>query len=84
MYQPWFAVYITLNHMNPEPAILNFQAAILAVATERLGRSLTEVEQSFVTQRQGFVALEAVQDRVLSLAGVALERYLRSESPNVA
>lgn len=69
--------------MKPEPAIVNFQAAILAAAAERLGRSLTEVEQLFVTQRQGFLALEAISDTVSTLSGTALERYLRSESSDV-
>ena len=69
--------------MKPEPAIVNFQAAILVAAAERLGRSLTEVEQLFVTQRKSFLALEAISDTISTLSGTALQRYLRSEASDV-
>jgi hypothetical protein len=66
--------------MKPEPIVMNLQATILAIAEERLGRSLDDVERSFVTRREGLLALEAIHDTVSSLSGIPLEQYLRSEA----
>jgi hypothetical protein len=66
--------------MKPEPIVMNLQATILAVAEERLGRSLEDVERSFVTRREGLLALEGIHDTVSSLSGLPLEQYLRSEA----
>jgi len=66
--------------MISESAIIDFQATILAAASLQLGRSLTEAERSFVMRREGFLALEAIQDMVATRTWADLERYLRSES----
>ncbi|WP_157673102.1 hypothetical protein [Curvibacter sp. AEP1-3] len=44
----------------------------MAAAAEQLGRSLNEAEQLFVTQRQGFLAIEAISDIDVSPVSVAL------------
>jgi hypothetical protein len=65
--------------MKQEDIVINFQNAILQIASERLSRSLTNVERTFVTKRGGLLALEAIHDTVGSLSGEALEQYLNSE-----
>jgi hypothetical protein len=70
--------------MKPETIVMNFQAAIVVLAEERLGRLLKDVERSFVTRREGLLALEGVQDTVSSLSGRALEQYLCSEADSGA
>ena len=65
--------------MQTDPLVLNFQASILALAEKQLRRRLTKEEKSFVTAREGLLALEAIHDTVTSLSGVELEQYLRQE-----
>lgn len=65
--------------MRTDLIVLNFQASILALAEEQLRRPLTEAEKSFITGREGLLALESIHDTVATSTGVELERYLRQE-----
>ena len=65
--------------MTAEAIVLNFQAAILRIASERLGRPVSEKERAFVTQHEGLIALESIHDRVSLLSEVQLEQYLNAE-----
>lgn len=56
-----------------------WQKRICAEAMKRLGRRLTEVELRFITSRQGYIALEMVDETVKSLSAAELEKYLNSE-----
>jgi hypothetical protein len=66
--------------MNSEPAIRAFHTEIISIATRKLGRTLTEPEQLFVTSRGGFIALEFILDTVRSEPASEVERYLNSEA----
>ena len=65
--------------MAAEPIVLNLQAAILALAKERLGRPLSNQERAFITQREGLIALESILDYVPTLSRAELEQYLNSK-----
>ncbi len=65
--------------MAAEPIVLNLQAAILALAKERLGRPLSNQERVFITQREGLIALESILDYVLTLSRAELEQYLNAK-----
>ena len=65
--------------MAVEAIVLNFHAAIVATAVERLGRALSEKEHTFVTRHEGLIALESIHDSVSTLSGSDLERYLNAE-----
>ena len=56
-----------------------WQAEIVKLATERLGRPLSEPELAFITSRLGFIALEVIQDTVKAASASELEEYLNSE-----
>ena len=58
----------------------NWHGSILRECQKRLGRKLTEEEQTFVTSRGGFIALEMIEDTIKTLTGKKLEEYLNSES----
>jgi microsomal dipeptidase-like Zn-dependent dipeptidase len=64
---------------SPESAVRGFHAEIIAVASQKLGRTLTDQELRFVTSRGGFIALEMILDTVRSVPSSDLERYLNSE-----
>ena len=59
--------------------ILRWQTRICAEAMKGLGRRLTEVELRFITSRQGYIALEMIDDTVKSLSATELEKYLNFE-----
>lgn len=59
-----------------------FQYSILCTARKKLGRDLSERESSFITMREGFLALEAINDEVNTLSQSKLIEYLNSEHPN--
>jgi hypothetical protein len=70
--------------MDGELAIQNFQAEIIRVASNTLGRSLSEPELRFITCRSSFVALEAIMDTVSSATKEEVAHYLNSESVQTA
>jgi hypothetical protein len=65
--------------MTAEAIVRNFQAAILALASERLGRSVSEKERAFVTRHEGLVALESIHDYISTLSETQLEQYLNAK-----
>jgi hypothetical protein len=66
--------------MGGDRVIMKMQKQILAACAHSLGRPLTASESDFVTCRSGFLALEAVWNRVQDLAGQPdqLAEYLNS------
>ena len=70
--------------MDNEKLVTNWHNAIIRECQKRLGRNLTEVEELFITSRGGFIALEAIEDTVKTLAGKELEKYLNSESKKIS
>ena len=65
--------------MNSEAAVRSFHWAIIKTATEILGRPLTAKEETFITSRGGFLALEAILDTVRDASKERVEQYLNSE-----
>lgn len=65
--------------MPTDRTIKSFQAEIIQRATTTLDRPLSEREQSFITQRCGFIVLEMIHDTVSAASAAELERYLNSE-----
>lgn len=63
-----------------ELLVRNWHNAILKECETRLGRSLTDVERTFITSRRGFLALEAIHDTVKAAEKERLEAYLNSEA----
>ena len=66
--------------MDNKELVTNWHNAIIKESQKRLGRTLTEEEEMFITSRSGFIALEAIEDTVKTLPGKELENYLNSES----
>jgi len=66
--------------MNKEKTIESWQKSIISECEKRLNRTLTEIEERFITSRGGFLALEAIEDTISSTMGKELEKYLNSES----
>ena len=66
--------------MNNRKVVENWHARILQECKNRLGRDLTASEEKFVTSRGGFIALEVIEDTVMSVNGAELETYLNSEN----
>ena len=58
----------------------NWHGEIIRECQKRLRRTLTEDEKLFISSRGGFIALDAIESMVTSLAGKELEAYLNSES----
>jgi len=54
--------------------------AIIADATEKVGRSLTEAKRTFITKRRGFIGLEAIHDTVRFSTAEDVAAYLNLES----
>src|SRR4051794_37516285 len=52
--------------LNSETTITAYQAAIIADASAKLGRELTDRERQFITAHGGFLALEAISETVRS------------------
>jgi hypothetical protein len=65
--------------MDNEKVVLNWQRKIIAECESRLGRKLTASEEHFICSRGGFLALEMIEDTVMSLTGDELVAYLNSE-----
>ena len=65
--------------MDNERMVKKWQGAIIRVCRERLGRELTPQENTFITSRTGFIALEMIEDTVKSLPAAELEKYLNPE-----
>ena len=65
--------------MESNHIIESFHSAIIRVAVSKLGRGLSEKENLFITQREGFVALEMIHDSVCAATKDELVRYLNSE-----
>jgi len=66
--------------VNKRKVVENWHARILQECKSRLGRDLTASEEKFVTSRGGFIALEVIEDTVMSVNGAELETYLNSEN----
>ena len=58
----------------------DFHKAIIAIASSKLGRNLTERETRFITSRGGYIALEIIMDTVRAESKDVVERYLNSEA----
>jgi hypothetical protein len=65
--------------MNSETMVRAWQASIIADASAKLGRELTDRECRFITGRAGFLALESISDVVRVEPKEFVERYLNSE-----
>jgi hypothetical protein len=65
--------------MNSAGTVRAFQQAIVALAQQKLGRSLTAREHTFIIARGGFLALEAIRDTVIAASAEELEEYLNAE-----
>lgn len=65
--------------MIGDPTIRSMQKAIIANATEKLGRPLTERETVFITSRTGFIALEMIADTVKASSAEYVAQYLNSD-----
>jgi hypothetical protein len=65
--------------MTTEAIVLNFQATILRIASERFGRPVSEKERASVTRHEGLIALESIHDYVSTLSEAQLEQYLNAE-----
>jgi hypothetical protein len=65
--------------MNSEKMVSSWQGKIEAECARTFHRPLTSVETSFVRSRQGFLALEAIQDSVAIMTPSDLLAYLNSE-----
>ena len=63
-----------------EPLVQNWQNEILEECRRKLGRNLTDVEQTFIVSRKGLLALELIHDTVKSAEKDRLEAYLNSEA----
>lgn len=58
----------------------NWHDTIISICTNRLQRSLTIEEESFITGHIGFMALEGIEDAVKTLSIEALEELLNSKT----
>lgn len=66
------------NMKSNEKTVSAWQVKILADCERILQRQLTDVETSFVRGREGFVALEMIEDSVSQMDAVELTAYLNS------
>ena len=65
-----------------ELLVKNWHNEILGECETKLGRSLTDVERTFIMSRRGLLALETIHDTVKALGKEQLEHYLNSEAKN--
>jgi hypothetical protein len=65
--------------MNSEKMVRAWQEKILTECERILQRPLTIAETSFVRSREGFVALEMIEDSVAAMPPAELLKYLNSE-----
>jgi len=63
---------------NNEKTAKAWQTKILIDCERILQRQLTDVETSFVRSREGFLALEMIEDTVSQMDTVELTAYLNS------
>lgn len=64
---------------NNDKMVRAWQEKILADCERILQRQLTDAETSFVRSREGFMALEMVEDSVSQMNPVELLAYLNSD-----
>jgi len=67
-----------MNMKNNEKTPKAWQVKILADCERILQRQLTDVEKSFVRGRDGFVALEMIEDSISQMGAMELTSYLNS------
>ena len=60
--------------------VKNWHAHIITECEKRLGRELSDAENSFITSRGAFIALEMIEGTVKTLEGDDLREYLNSEA----
>jgi microsomal dipeptidase-like Zn-dependent dipeptidase len=65
--------------MDNEKIVAQWHAKIRDVCERKLQRQLSDVEHNFVFSRQGFVALEMIQDTVVAMPPEKLQAYLKAE-----
>lgn len=53
--------------------------AITIQVVDKLGRELTQIESKFIVSREGYLALEMIEDSVKDLSEESLVEYLNSE-----
>lgn len=58
----------------------NWKVKITSEAEKKLGRTLSPDEKQFVESREGYTALEMIEDTVNDLSGDELRGYLNSEA----
>ncbi len=66
--------------MDNEKTVKSWQDSIINECKKSLGRELTRAEETFITSRGGFMALEAIEDTVKAATINELTKYLNSES----
>ncbi|MFJ2990698.1 hypothetical protein ACIPF8_22775 [Collimonas sp. NPDC087041] len=59
--------------------VAQWHAKIIDVCEEKLQRSLSDDERNFVRSREGFAALEMIEDTVAAMSPGQLAAYLNSE-----
>jgi len=64
---------------NNEKTVNAWQDKILVDCERILQRQLTDVETRFVRSREGFTALEMIEDSVSEMNSVELKAYLNSD-----
>lgn len=65
--------------MNNKKTANAWQAKILVDCEHILQRQLTDVETRFVRSREGFIALEMIEDSVSQMSAMELTAYLNSD-----
>jgi hypothetical protein len=68
--------------MNNRDLVSNWKAEIRLDCEKRLGRRLKHQEEKFINSRNGFIALEIIEDTIRSKIDNELEEYLNSEHEN--
>jgi len=66
--------------MDNEKVVKSWHKKIISECEIRLNRKLTLEEERFIRSRGGFMALEFIEDTVISLNGDELVSYLNSEN----
>ena len=66
--------------MDNEKLINNWHKSILTDCEKCLGRTLSKAEEEFIRSRGSFIALEIIEDTILSMNKKELLKYLNSES----
>jgi hypothetical protein len=64
---------------NNEKTANTWQEKILVDSERILQRQLTDIETSFVRSREGFIALEMIEDSLSQMDSAELTAYLNSE-----